>query len=462
MRFTRLLTNLILEQSRFDVLYTKLVNPTNEKEDEQGKINTRGVIDFNTLKKIIFADPTTKAPENFDIDGASVKDMSAVKVGTYTNWLLNRFVKPKISELGLDDTVETNSVQYKKAIQEYKRLFLEDLYKTTDDLKKFERAKSYLPQDQRDINKFTPQTLFDTLRDFKIPEKKKAELEKKEAKKTRKGFEHAGGEVIHQSPNWTVIRISDKGETGKDAAIWYGGFHEYDKGETRWCTSSPGLTYFNTYIKNGPLYVIFPNDDKGQVGDVTGLPKERYQFHFPSSQFMDRDDKQIELVKYLQGHMLDLKDFFKFEFAKAGLVDSDNNVKINIGQRGLADKFLELYGLEELFKRLPDDIEKLIVNNESDKEIKFDVPDGISRFKNLTLLQLTNLVKSIPDSIGQLNNLQFLTLSDNPYLKKIPDSVADLPELLVVSLDGGTPARNNLSTKFLEKFKDDGSGFFFG
>ena len=46
-----------------------------------------------------------------------------------------------------------------------------------------------------------------------------------------------------------MIRISDKGEVGKDAAVYYGGFHEYDLGETRWCTSSPGLNWFENYIK---------------------------------------------------------------------------------------------------------------------------------------------------------------------------------------------------------------------
>jgi hypothetical protein len=187
MRITSLLSSLILEQSRFQVLFDKMVKPPVTDDKKKGK----GLMAFNTLKTIIFADPTTKAPEGFNVETATENDMEPVKVGKYAQWLLKHFVSPSVSELELPDSdqeLDRTSKTYKNAVIEFRRLFLEDLYKTTDDLKKFERAKTYLPQEQRDINKFTPRTLFDTLQNFQIPEKKKAELEKKEAKKSREGF----------------------------------------------------------------------------------------------------------------------------------------------------------------------------------------------------------------------------------------------------------------------------------
>jgi len=199
-----------------------MVKPSTKAVEKNKKAT--GLMGFDTLKAIIFSDPTTKASENFDIAGANVDEMEKVKVGKYTQWLLKNFISPKPTELELSGEVDFNSREYKNAVSEFRRLFLEDLYKTTDDLKKFERAKQYLPQDQRDINKFTPRTLFDTLKDFQIPEKKRQELEKKEAKKTREGFKHAGGEILYEGPNWTLIRVSDQGAVGKDAAIYYGGF----------------------------------------------------------------------------------------------------------------------------------------------------------------------------------------------------------------------------------------------
>jgi len=457
MRITNLLSRLIVEQSRFQVLYDKLVKPSAKAKAVDGK-KPKGAMDFETLKAIMFADPTTRVPESLgDIDEISVQDMDKVKVGKYTQWLLKNYLTPKINfESGITDP---NSPAVKEAIKEHRRLFMEDLYKTTDDLKKFERAKQYLPQDQRDINKFTVETLFDTLKDFQIPEKKKAELEKKEAKKTRQGFNHAGGEIVYEGPTWTMIKISDQGQVGKDAAIWYGGFHEYDQGESRWCTSSPGLTYFNGYIKDGPLYVVFPNDDKGQVGKKTGLPVERFQFHFPSNQFMDRHDRQINLVEYLNGPMSELKEFFKPEFAKGLVNKGGNKVEINYPDSS-AGKFVALYGFDELFESLPDSIEHLLINNKSKEDIALNVPESLGRFKSLQALLFQNIVKTLPESIGELQNLNFLALPANKSLQSLPESIADIPGLAFINLKDSNPSIK-IPERLKEKLQDEGSGFYY-
>ena len=459
MKITTLLSKLIVEQTRFQVVYDKYTKP-NPKALEKNKA-AKGIMDFETLKTIIFADPTTKTSENFNIEGASINDMENVKVGKYVQWLLKHFSSPKQNELDLPENLPMDfaSREFKSAIAEYRRLFMEDLYKTTDDLKKFERAKQYLPQDQRDINKFTPRTLFDTLKDFQIPEKKKAELEKKEAKKSREGFNHAGGEILFVGPTWTLIKVEDKGQVGKDAAIWYGGFHEYDLGETRWCTSSPGLTYFNGYIKDGPLYVVFPNDDKGQVGKKTGLPMERFQFHFPSSQFMDRHDRQINLVEFLNGPMSELKDFFKPEFAKGLVTKGTNKVEINYPDSS-AGKFVALYGFDELFESLPDNIEHLLINNKSKEDIALDVPESLGRFTQCTALLFQNLIKSLPESIGRMQNLNFLAIPGNKKLESLPESIADIPGLAFINLKESNP-NVKIPERLREKLSDEGNGFYY-
>jgi len=456
MRLITLLSNLIVEQSRFQFLFDKLVKPdTKSKNINIGK-NPKGHMDFETLKAIILADPTTRVPEGKDVDILSVEDMDRVKVGKYTQWLLKNYVSPQIET---DDEVDFKSPVYQKSLVEARRLFMEDLYKITADLVKFEKAKVYLPQEQRDINKFTAESLFNTLKDFQIPEKKKVELEKKEAKKSREGLNHAGGEIVYEGPTWTIIKIEDQGSVGKDAAIYYGGFHEYDQGESRWCTSSPGLNYFNGYIKDGPLYVVFPNDDKGLVGKKTGLPKERYQFHFPSNQFMDRDDRQINLVEYLNGPMSELKDFFKPEFAKGLVNKGDNKVEINYPDSS-AGKFVALYGFDELFESLPENIEHLLINNKSKEEIALVVPESLGRFKDLQALLLQNIAKTLPNSIGQLQNLNFLALPSNKSLQSLPESIADIPGLAFINLKDSNPGIK-IPERLKEKLSDEGGGFYY-
>jgi Leucine-rich repeat (LRR) protein len=456
MRITTLLSNLIVEQSRFQVLFDKLVKPaTKSKNIEPGK-KPKSIMDFETLKAIILADPTTRVPEGKDIDTLSMEDMERVKVGKYSQWLLKNYVSPQIET---DAEVDFKSPAYQKSLAEARRLFMEDLYKTTADLIKFEKAKPYLPQEQRDINKFTVVSLFDTLKDFQIPEKKKAEIEKKEAKKSREGLKHAGGEIVFEGSNWTMIKIEDQGSVGKDAAVYYGGFHEYDQGESRWCTSSPGLSYFNGYIKDGPLYVVFPNDDKGLVGKKTGLPQERFQFHFPSNQFMDRHDRQINLVEYLNGPMSELKDFFKPEFAKGLVSKGGNKVEINYPDSS-AGKFVALYGFDELFDSLPESIEHLLINNKSKETIALTVPESLGRFKDLQALLLQNIAKSLPKSIGQLQNLNFLALPSNQSLESLPESIADIPGLAFINLKDSNP-NIKIPERLKEKLSDEGSGFYY-
>ena len=159
-RFTNILKDLIIESSRFQVLYDKFVKPK-----ERGQ---KGVMPFETLFAIIAADPTSRFPEGMDIDTAKPEDMEKVKIGKYAQWLLKNFVSPKMEPNHPLMILDPQSGQYKQAMKEYQELFLEDLYKVTGDLQKFERFKNRLPQDARDINKLTPETLYDNVKDFSL------------------------------------------------------------------------------------------------------------------------------------------------------------------------------------------------------------------------------------------------------------------------------------------------------
>ena len=256
-----------------------------------------------------------------------------------------------------------------------------------------------------------------------------------------------------------MIKIEDKGELGKGAAVFFGGYQDADNDETRWCTSAPGLTYFNGYIKDGPLYVVLPNDDQGQVGKRTGLPKERYQFHFPSSQFMDRVDRQINLVEYLNGPMKELKGFFKDEFAKGLVTKGGDKVEINYPDSS-AGKFVALYGFEELFMSLPETIKHLLITNKSKEDIALDVPESLGRFTNLEALLLQNIVKTLPESIGNLKNLNFVSLNKNKNLESLPESIADLPNLTFINLQDSNP-NLNIPERLREKMNDEGNGFWY-
>ncbi len=427
MKFTSLLKSIIVEESRFEILMNAL---TKSGTDKEGK-KLRPKLSKKEFLDLVLADPTTRL-NNVDVETANSEELGKIKAGSYVPWLVKHYLTPKT------DTTPA-SYTYERDVQRAKVLFMEDLYKVTDDLKKFERFKGRLPKEMRDINKLTPDRLYDAVKDFDLTLVTTTKAERKSAPV------HPGAKMVYDGENWRVIQIEDKGVVGKEAACFYGGNNQ----ETRWCTSAPGASWFDRYIKDGPLYVVFnPNDT--DVSPSTGLPKERYQFHFPSGQFMDKDDRQQELVNLLNGPMKELKAFFKPEFAK-GMVLGGTELKIESLTSGTVGKFIALYGLEDLVENLPQSLERILIQNRDSKDsIHVDLPEDIGKLKNLTNILTDNITFSrVPESICELKNLNFLAITRNLELKSIPECVADLPNLMFLNLKGSDNVQ--LPKKILEK-----------
>jgi len=421
MKFSSIIKGMIMEQGRYEIL--KKTYTQQKKKGDKVKPARMKVED---LDKIVLADPTTRR------DGDTIK-----KAGSYTNWLVKQY-------LNLEPEAEYGTPQFERELKELQRLFFEDLYKTTEDLQKFDRFKGQLDTSQRDINTQTIDSLMRAVEDFSLEKTKATKQEKEEASKT---YEHPGGEVIFRGGQWTVVKIEDQGQLGKDAACFYGGHGlRSAKGESNWCTSAPGLNYFNTYIKQGPLYVIIPNKPESfrdggiETGEKSGLPARRYQFHFPSNQFMDPDDRQIDLIAFLNENP-ELKEIFKPEFMK-GLSGTDGTSVSVEYPRDSASKFIALYGFDEFFESLPDGLERLdFVKSNSgygsqkdEKPFAVELPKTIGRFKKLNALHLEGIIDKIPKEVGELKDLVFLSLPNNPNLTELPKEIANLPNLQIVNL----------------------------
>lgn len=427
MKFNSLIKNLIMEQGRYEIL----LKTYTQKKKKKDKI-IPAVMTVDELNKLILADPTTRQ------DDGNIK-----KAGKYSNWIIKNFVQKF-------KNTEDKTEEELKADRE---LFFEDLYKTNEDLQKFDRFKSRL--DNKDINSYNFEKLYDAVKDFDLTMAQTTKAE-------RKTSDHPGGEVIHDGTNWKVIKIEDKGQLGKEAACHYGGQNK----ETRWCTSAPGLSYFERYIQDGPLYVLLDKTDQ-ETGSVTGLPKRRYQFHFPSSQFMDIDDRQIDLVKFLSEND-ELKPLFKSHFAQ-GLTNSKQGKSVSVEYpRDNASKYIALYGFDDFFDNLPDDLERLdfIKSNrgyygrqQDDVAFEIPLPESLDRFRNLSALHLEGIVSQLPNSLGNLKNLMFLSLPNNPKLTDIPDSVADLDNLQVLNLKGSGDVR--IPERLQQRIDSDENLFFF-
>ena len=82
---------------------------------------------------------------------------------------------------------------------------------------------------------------------------------------------------VYNDENVTIIVPEDEAAACK-----------YGRG-TRWCTASTrGDNYFDSYNRNGKLYILIPKNPKHEG--------EKYQLHFPSNSFMDENDDAVELI----------------------------------------------------------------------------------------------------------------------------------------------------------------------
>jgi hypothetical protein len=415
MKFTSILKKVILEDSRFELLSDALTKPFKNKDGKPVKAQ----LTKNEFNALVATDPTTRL-NNVDLNNAKPNDLSKVKAGKYVQWLIKQYLK-------VPTEIQPGENGYDRELAQVKATFIEDLYKVKEDLLKYEKFKGRLSQDMRDINKLTTDSLYDAVKDFDLTLATTTKSERKTSSV------HPGAKLAFDGPTWKVIEIENKGAIGKEAACFYGGNNK----ETRWCTSTPGTDqWFNRYIKDGSLYVVYKQNDT-DVSPETGLPKERYQFHFQSNQFMDKDDRQQDLVKLLNGPMSELKDFFKPEFAK-GLTVNGEKLVIDSFSTGVIGKFIGLYGLEDLIGSLPDTLKEFQIQNKDKNNVTIKIPNEIGRFKDLTMILFDNCIENVPESICDLPKLRFLALLNNEKLTQIPECIVNLPSLYFLNLKGST------------------------
>lgn len=183
----------------------------------------------------------------------------------------------------------------------------EDWLRTKQALTLYDEVKRRLPVEQRDINRIaTLHDLEEVVRPFEreTPVPTGAQQEKALSRKMHSP-EHA--DIVANNERLKIV-IPETFE----AACYFGR-------NTKWCTTSDKAT-FAEYFEDGPLYIIL--DKKNN---------RRWQFHFPSDQFMDERDHDIELDKFLDYYpevvgLIDEEEFYRSKGAR-----------INMGIRHMTD-----------------------------------------------------------------------------------------------------------------------------
>ena len=181
--------------------------------------------------KLLSLDPTYK-------DGVD-------KVGNYSRWLFDMYRKTK--------QIPNDSIK--------------------DILAEFDRKKPFMDIQNRDINKFKDiHTLETVVNNTEVSATRK---QKENRRAMNRSIIEKDAEYIGTFGNYEIYTP----ET-------YAASCKLGQGTT-WCTASTSSeNYFNSYTKEGPLYIIINKNN----------PTEKYQIHFQSNSFMDKDDKPVSPI----------------------------------------------------------------------------------------------------------------------------------------------------------------------
>ena len=218
-------------------------------------------IDDETFDKLIRLDPTFK--ENVD------------RVGTYGKWLLDLYKK-------------TNQIPD----ENIKEILLT-----------FDKNKNHLPIDKRDINKYKSiEDLQNMLNSTEI-ELSQNQIAKQNRREKHKANLVQDADYLGRFGNYDIYIPKTYAASCKLGS------------GTTWCTASTsGDNYFNSYNSRGNLYILINSNN----------PNEKYQIHFESNSFMNKDDENVsskELSRVLKDSP-EIYTEFIVKYGDGGKVDS--------------------------------------------------------------------------------------------------------------------------------------------
>ncbi len=156
-------------------------------------------------------------------------------------------------------------------------IFLEDLYKIQESLEIYEKVKHTLDIEHRNILEFNNYNdLWDLVKKYK------AEPEVLLSKRQKRGDSAVTGEydILLENDRYSVIvPITHR------AACYWGS-------NTRWCTAHDKYSgNFETYAHRGPLVIVYHHDIS---------EKKNIQFHIETMQFMDVEDRPINVNEFFK------------------------------------------------------------------------------------------------------------------------------------------------------------------
>lgn len=133
--------------------------------------------------------------------------------------------------------------------------------------------------------------------------------------------------------------------------------------------------------------------------------------------------------------MTNLRESLKVKFTKELIVPKSNSLIIEGFTSGVMGKYLSLYGLDDLFDNLPNNL-KTIRISDSNPNLGLEIGASFTKFTELEFLVLDGCAGTVTSDICKLTNLTSVTLIESPALTTIPECIADLPNIMILNVTG--------------------------
>ena len=163
---------------------------------------------------------------------------------------------------------------------------------------------------------------------------------------------------------------------------------------------------------------------------------------------LSENDMEVILSEEMKPYIKDLKKKYYKEIdsnMSAGLVQIQYPSDVNA-------KYAKMFGLEELFELIPEDVRFLTIENKSNDSLILKIPESIGKFKNMLTFSVEKCVNKIPEAIGECSSLSFLNVTNNVELTTLPESLLNCYCLEFISVEGSKNLKINNVPKNLAKY----------
>lgn len=242
--------------------------------------------------------------------------------------------------------------------------------------------------------------------------------------------------VLHNGEEWYVFQPLNERSScylgvGTEWCTTYGPYSLNKKHKDR-------SNMYTHYHKNGPLYIMINKNN----------PTEKYQFHFESKQFMDKDDRRINIKEFFNGK----SELLNFYFPSLTKEVSNDELKLELKRIDILPDEVGMGLIQKAIGQVNNDLVNAILNQEEENLNELIISDNIDGGFGIYEGKLTFNVSTIEgNSEDVYNNIRYHEYETNEGWTFVYEDMRDR------GID--EYERENLTT-FIEKYYEENSSEF--